>query len=266
MFGGYAALYGGDGLTIGKVLSCIAMVNVLRTSIGKEMSRATENGPECHIAVKRFQRFLSLPETAEKEVAADDDHGKAAVYARDADVRYPPPGDDSEPSPSVLSGVDFEVEKGELLVVLGPVGCGKSSLVLAVLGEMEVAGGRVGVGKGEGRRGFRSLPPPLHNLTPLSLPPLDRPECGLRWPVPLRHARQRKIKPPPRPPHPRRPHLLLLRHRDVPARERPGRPAERRRDAAGGQGGEPLRRAAGKVRVEAENNDGCQRTTQPLRF
>ena len=34
------------------------------------------------------------------------------------------------------------------MVVLGPVGSGKSSLILALLGEMEVAGGRVGVGKG----------------------------------------------------------------------------------------------------------------------
>ncbi|GMH67893.1 hypothetical protein TL16_g04791 [Triparma laevis f. inornata] len=72
MFGLYNAMYE-EPLTIERVLGCIALINVLRTSIGKEMSRATENGPECYIAVKRFERFLGLDETEEK--SKDDDAG-----------------------------------------------------------------------------------------------------------------------------------------------------------------------------------------------
>jgi ABC-type multidrug transport system fused ATPase/permease subunit len=45
-----------------------------------------------------------------------------------------------------LSGVDLAVGPGELVAVVGRVGAGKSSLVSALLGEMERASGRVAVG------------------------------------------------------------------------------------------------------------------------
>lgn len=45
-----------------------------------------------------------------------------------------------------MQGVDLTVGPGELVCVVGRVGSGKSSLVQAILGEMEVAGGTVAVG------------------------------------------------------------------------------------------------------------------------
>ncbi len=46
---------------------------------------------------------------------------------------------------AILSGVDMELKKGDLLGVVGPVGCGKSSLVNAILGEMMMTTGKVEV-------------------------------------------------------------------------------------------------------------------------
>ena len=37
--------------------------------------------------------------------------------------------------------MNFEVQKGELLVVIGAVGCGKTSLLHALMGETSVTGG-----------------------------------------------------------------------------------------------------------------------------
>ncbi len=41
--------------------------------------------------------------------------------------------------------VDLDISEGELLAVVGPVGCGKSSLISAILGEMEKLQGMVNV-------------------------------------------------------------------------------------------------------------------------
>lgn len=48
----------------------------------------------------------------------------------------------------VLHGVDLEVLEGQLLMVVGEVGCGKSSLLSALLGEMNVLTGSASVSGG----------------------------------------------------------------------------------------------------------------------
>ena len=45
-----------------------------------------------------------------------------------------------------LRDVDIDIEEGQLVCVVGRVGSGKSSLVSALLGEMQCAGGRVALG------------------------------------------------------------------------------------------------------------------------
>lgn len=41
---------------------------------------------------------------------------------------------------ATLKEITFEVQRGELVAIVGAVGSGKSSLLLALLGEMEVRG------------------------------------------------------------------------------------------------------------------------------
>ncbi len=54
------------------------------------------------------------------------------------------------PSPKVtLSGVDLKVPKGSLVAVVGRVGSAKSSLLSAILGDMDRIEGRVNVANGE---------------------------------------------------------------------------------------------------------------------
>ena len=47
------------------------------------------------------------------------------------------------PSTETLKRVDLQIPEGAVVAVVGPVGSGKSSLVSAILGELEKYGGRV---------------------------------------------------------------------------------------------------------------------------
>jgi ATP-binding cassette subfamily C (CFTR/MRP) protein 1 len=59
----------------------------------------------------------------------------------------PPPKIDVEigDAVSVLSGLNFEIKRGELIGVVGPVGCGKSSFLYSILGELLKIEGEVKV-------------------------------------------------------------------------------------------------------------------------
>ncbi|KAF1784013.1 P-loop containing nucleoside triphosphate hydrolase [Phytophthora cactorum] len=63
---------------------------------------------------------------------------------------------------SLLREVNFEVKMGEFVAVQGPVGCGKSSLCSALLGEMEKRKGTVFVG---GSVAYCSQQPWIQNMT-----------------------------------------------------------------------------------------------------
>lgn len=68
----------------------------------------------------------------------------------------------SAPQAWELRGVDFAAYPGSLVVVSGPTGSGKSSLLLALLGEMRVLEGEVAV---RGSVGFVSSDPWLRRGT-----------------------------------------------------------------------------------------------------
>ncbi|XP_022093427.1 multidrug resistance-associated protein 4-like [Acanthaster planci] len=59
-------------------------------------------------------------------------------------------------SNTVLQDISFRVEPGELLAVIGPVGCGKSSLLMALLGELPTVSG---VNALTGRVGYTAQQP-----------------------------------------------------------------------------------------------------------
>lgn len=53
--------------------------------------------------------------------------------------------DSSESKELVLRDINLNVERGQLVAVVGTVGSGKSSLVSALLGEMEKLSGRINI-------------------------------------------------------------------------------------------------------------------------
>lgn len=69
--------------------------------------------------------------------------------------------------PAVLRDVDLRVARGQLVAVVGAVGAGKSSLLAALLGELECRAGRVNTVVGTDS-GLVVLPAISYTLQPSS--------------------------------------------------------------------------------------------------
>ena len=72
-------------------------------------------------------------------------HTGLSVTAEGVTVSVPD-GRESGARKTLLEEVNFRIESGEFVCVLGPSGAGKSTLVRAILGEREMAAGRLLVG------------------------------------------------------------------------------------------------------------------------
>ncbi|KAK1946679.1 Multidrug resistance-associated protein 1 [Phytophthora citrophthora] len=102
---------------------------------------------QCSVALERTSSFLRMAELEENSVISEEDPLAEKFTARDVVVAVL----DGEfawdkDGLSLLTNVNLKVKKGEFLVVQGTVGCGKSSLCSAILGEMERRKGTVFVG------------------------------------------------------------------------------------------------------------------------
>ena len=133
----------------------MALLNALRLALGKKFTRAMETAPEAMVAIQRIETFLNTPEPKrQQENTLADGHqpqSKALVTMVNASFRWQAAAGSSEQlkdepqGATIVSGLSLEVMPGEVLLVLGPVGCGKSSLLAAILGEIPQVGGQLSV-------------------------------------------------------------------------------------------------------------------------
>ena len=172
----------GGTLSTAKIFIVLTYFNIVQFSMTKFFSMSIAALTECHVAIRRIERLLLLPEVQiQQRQQQQQDYGVAlefdnfsASWTGMASSSSPPQGEDvpildkkpvnatatedegevleltspqAQPSPAiVLQDVHLSVKRGELLVVVGAVGCGKSSMLLAALGELPAQSGSVRVG------------------------------------------------------------------------------------------------------------------------
>ena len=140
------SVYWGNGgtLTIPLVFATIALLQVLRFQIGRAWTRSIETGSESIASCHRIEAFLDLETTAITPIPVtaaqvsvpvpSSSSGKAQVLTvQSSCYGY---GAEGSVKP-VLRDLSFSVGRGELLMVVGPVGSGKSSLLAVALGELQ---------------------------------------------------------------------------------------------------------------------------------
>ncbi|KAG1695187.1 hypothetical protein DVH05_020828 [Phytophthora capsici] len=146
----------GKVLTAAKVFTAIALFNALRDPL-RDLPTVIQTCIQAKISLARFSDYLSLDEFTPTNVVREDpaQPDNVVMAIQDGSFGW------TKDTP-LLSNVNLTVKKGDLVIVHGSVGSGKSSLCSALLGEMDKLAGGVFV---RGRVAYYSQQTWIQNMT-----------------------------------------------------------------------------------------------------
>ena len=131
----------GGSLTSERVFVSMALFNSLRQAMGLYFPFGMGQGMETLVSIGRIQRFLLLEEKpAQNERTISRQNDDLMLRVNDVKATW------TELGPTVLNNVNFRIRRGELIIIVGPVGCGKTSLLMSILGELPLLTGCVKLG------------------------------------------------------------------------------------------------------------------------
>ncbi|OWZ06366.1 ABC transporter [Phytophthora megakarya] len=144
-FGTFSVVLQRD-LTPAIVFTSLALFLLIQAPL-RSITTIVSMAIQCTVALERISSFLHMPELEESNVISIDDPVAERFVANDVIVAI----EDGEfawdkDGLSLLRNVNLEVKVGDFVVIHGTVGCGKSSLCSALLGETEKRKGTVFVG------------------------------------------------------------------------------------------------------------------------
>ncbi|XP_023235791.1 multidrug resistance-associated protein 4-like isoform X1 [Centruroides sculpturatus] len=106
------------------------------------VSHALGSVAEILVSLKRIQNFLLLQEKDNNAVKTVEEEKNLTEYEIRMDRVAAAWKKGFEPT---LNGISLNMQSGELLIVIGPVGSGKTSLLMSLLGEIPITSGEVSV-------------------------------------------------------------------------------------------------------------------------
>ncbi|CAL8304688.1 unnamed protein product [Lota lota] len=137
-FSVYVKLDEANVLDAEKAFVSLSLFNILRFPLNM-LPQVISSIIQASVSLKRIQDFLSHseldPEAVEKNSMASE-HSVTVINGKFTWTKQDPPA---------LHNINMMVPQGSLVAVVGHVGCGKSSLISALLGEMEKMEGDVTV-------------------------------------------------------------------------------------------------------------------------
>ncbi|KAE9032227.1 Multidrug resistance-associated protein 1 [Phytophthora rubi] len=145
-----------QALTAAKVFTAIALFNAIRDPL-RDLPTAIQTCIQAKVSINRFTDYFALDEFNPDNVTRDDPMQPEDVALAIADGSF---GWTKETA--LLNEVNLTVKRGDLVIVHGSVGSGKSSLCSAILGEMDKLAGDVFV---RGRVAYYSQDTWIQNMT-----------------------------------------------------------------------------------------------------
>uniref|UniRef100_A0A803VTG8 Multidrug resistance-associated protein 1 n=1 Tax=Ficedula albicollis TaxID=59894 RepID=A0A803VTG8_FICAL len=120
-----------------KAFVSLALFNILRFPLNM-LPMVISNMVEASVSLKRLRVFLSHEELDPDSIArGPTKEAEGCIVVKNATFSW------AKTDPPLLSSINFTVPEGSLVAVVGQVGCGKSSLLSALLGEMDKKEGYV---------------------------------------------------------------------------------------------------------------------------
>ncbi|CAH3029808.1 unnamed protein product [Porites evermanni] len=140
----------GNPVNAAKVFSSVAMVTVLQRSLARHFLSAVQKLNEARKTATKIQTFLKLDELNFENIKhrSTPRPGHSSVAVSNVTCTW---NNQESIGKATLQDVSFEVKQGDLCMIVGPVGSGKSSLLMMLLGEMRVIEGHLCI---RGKIGF----------------------------------------------------------------------------------------------------------------
>lgn len=145
----------GHTLTPSKAFTSLAVFQELRFALNT-LPDVLVSGIQSLVSLRRIQAYLDSPDIEippARDASYDESPGDAIVALRDATVTWPAVSHEDISSPYLgsstprrsflLSDVSLTFPNGQLSLICGPLGSGKSLLLLTLLGEADVLAGQV---------------------------------------------------------------------------------------------------------------------------
>ncbi|XP_020285956.1 multidrug resistance-associated protein 1 isoform X1 [Pseudomyrmex gracilis] len=134
----------------------LSLFNILRFPLSM-LPMMIGNIVQAYVSVKRINKFMNMEELDPNNVQHDPSEAHALVIENGSFC-----WDNEHIERPILRNINFHVEQGQLVAIVGTVGSGKSSLLSALLGEMDKVNGRVNT---KGSIAYVSQQPWIQNAT-----------------------------------------------------------------------------------------------------
>ncbi|XP_050299303.1 ATP-binding cassette sub-family C member 10 isoform X2 [Anthonomus grandis grandis] len=191
----------GNKLTAARVFTAVALLNMLISPLNA-FPWVLNGMMEAWVSIKRIQKLLQLPDmnlaafyeplqedlydivlqnagfnygkelTAEEKINLHGHNPKKSLKGKGVGkssrkVAFDDGQSSSNISPEkfYLRGINLKVRKGEFIGIMGPVGCGKSSILSAILAELAVHSGEISISQIDSGFGYVAQQPWLQRGT-----------------------------------------------------------------------------------------------------
>ena len=140
VFSAYTSLDPNNILTADKIFITIALFNVMRLPLAFFPWSLMEF-VKLVVSLNRINRFLNADELDPEMISNEVEQDENAIEIKDGSFSW---NEDAERE-NTLEDININIKKGSLVAVVGTVGSGKSSLISAILGDMNKMNGSVNV-------------------------------------------------------------------------------------------------------------------------